>query len=119
MHRASIDPYNQSIWFYHQYLMCTFDPALAPETMAPNLSDQERLEYLNGELEFLVDMLDGAEDCKWIYQALINCSLLVLKIGGIADGELKQNLSSWLTELRALDPLRKGRWEDLEKSLTS
>lgn len=117
IHRALCDPYDQSLWFYHQNLMCSFDPAVAPNTMAPNLGDNERVIYLRRELETLSDMLDGAEDCKWIYQALIHCTLLVSRIGGDLSVETRQNLSEWLTELKKLDPLRKGRWIDLEESL--
>lgn len=117
IHRALIDPYDQSLWFYHQNLMCTCDPALASETMVPGLSDDERLGYLENELTAIREMLDEEKDCKWIYQALIICSLLVLKINSRGSTEPRGNISTWLSELRRLDPLRKGRWDDLEKSL--
>jgi len=36
IHSALFDPYNQSLWFYHQNLMCTFDLDVAKRSMAPN-----------------------------------------------------------------------------------
>lgn len=121
IHRALCDPYDQSLWFYHQNLMCTFDPALSGMTMAPSLSTAERLGYVQREIEELQEMLDGAEDCKYIYQTLIECTLLASRIQGtgtLPSAEKKQILN-WLSELKRLDPLRQGRWLDFEKSLDS
>ena len=65
-------------------------------------------------------MSDGAEDCKYIYQALIDCTLLAAKIQGVQpSGDQKKHILSWLSELKKLDPLRHGRWLDFEKSLES
>lgn len=85
--------------------------------MAPNLTNSERIEYLHEENETITDMLDGAEDCKWIYQSLITCSILISRIEGQLTDEARNNISQWLSELKRLDPLRRGRWQDLEKSL--
>lgn len=88
--------------------------------MAPNLSNTERLEYAQREIDEIQDMLDGAEDCKYIYQALIECTLLESKIQGtVPSVEQKKNILNWLSELKRLDPLRQGRWLDFEKSLGS
>ncbi|KAM5440529.1 Rab geranylgeranyltransferase [Microsporum canis] len=114
VHRALIDPYDQSIWFYHQNLMCTCDMELASQTMAPNLADSDRLKYLRQEIEAIEDILEDTNDCKWIYQALITYTLLVAKINKQVDTVQQQRISGWLTELMRLDPLRKGRWDDLK-----
>lgn len=97
--------------------MCTFDPRLARETMAPNLSNEYRLTYISKELETIQDLLEGAEDCKWIYQALLKYTMLEYSIKGESSGAAKSNLVEWLNELRKLDPLRKGRWDDLSRTL--
>ncbi|KAL4891956.1 prenyltransferase alpha subunit repeat protein [Aspergillus ambiguus] len=117
IHRALCDPYDQSLWFYHQNLMCTFDPATSEQTMAPNLSNSERIDYLRKEIEEIQDMLDGAEDCKYIYQALIECTLLLSKVEGRLGSGDQEKVLSWLSELKKLDPLRQGRWLDFERSL--
>ncbi|KAI9931314.1 hypothetical protein ASPWEDRAFT_166736 [Aspergillus wentii DTO 134E9] len=117
IHRALCDPYDQSLWFYHQNLMSTFDPSVAGQTMAPNLTNSERLEYIRQEIDEVQEMLDGAEDCKYIYQALIDCTLLASKVQGTMPSGDKENILSWLSELKKMDPLRRGRWLDFEKSL--
>lgn len=117
IHKALIDPYDQSLWFYHQNLMCLFDPAVADRTMAPNLSTSERLQYLQEEIQEIQEMLDGAEDCKYIYQALIECSMLVSKVSGTLSSDNRDRILTWLSELKKLDPLRQNRWLDFERTL--
>lgn len=118
IHRALIDPYDQSLWFYHQNLMCTFDPSMSSQAMAPNLSDSERSAYLREEIEAIQDMLDGAEDCKYIYQALMDCTLLVAKVSGSMSREDRDKVLGWLREIKKLDPLRQGRWNDVGRWIT-
>jgi geranylgeranyl transferase type-2 subunit alpha len=118
IHQALIDPRDQSLWFYHQNLMCVFDPSVAERTMAPNLSVSDRVQYLRSEIEFIEEMLDGDEDCKYIYQALINCTVSVSKVTGTQSDSDRHQILSWLSELKKLDPLRKGRWADFERSLS-
>ena len=86
--------------------------------MAPRLSDKERLEYLAAEREYIEEVLDDAQDCKWLYQALIECTILESKVQAEfreGDGE---KVTEWLQQLKILDPLRKGRWADMEHRLT-
>jgi len=117
IHQAFIDPYDQSLWFYHQNLMSAFDPTMAERTMTPNLSTSERLEYIRSEIEEIQEMLDGAEDCKYIYQALIEYTLLASKVEGSLSSDDRAQILSWLSELKKLDPLRRERWLDFEKTL--
>jgi geranylgeranyl transferase type-2 subunit alpha len=116
-HKALIDPYDQSLWFYHQNLMCVFDPSLATRTMAPNLSSAERLKYVQEQKELIDDMLEDCTDCKWIYQALVDCNLLIAKIEGAMPAKDRLEVLHWLKSLIRLDPLRKGHWTDIEKSV--
>jgi geranylgeranyl transferase type-2 subunit alpha len=117
IHQAFIDPYDQSLWFYHQNLMSVFDPTMAERTMTPHLTSSERLEYIRSEIEEIQEMLDGAEDCKYIYQALIEYTLLASKVEGNLSSEDREQILNWLSDLKKLDPLRQERWIDLEKKL--
>jgi geranylgeranyl transferase type-2 subunit alpha len=56
-------------------------------------------------------------DCKWIYQALIDCKLLRAKIQGSLSVQDQGDVRNWLNELKKLDQLRIGRWTDLEQEL--
>ncbi|KAK3698236.1 Rab geranylgeranyltransferase [Vermiconidia calcicola] len=112
------DPYDQSLWFYHQYLMSTLDPSNAQS--APILdpcTNADRLHYLEQELDSVKDMLDGAEDCKYIYQALLDYSRRYIDIEAGNKKVTTMEMKQWLDELRKLDPLREGRWSDLEVKL--
>ena len=96
--------------------MCTFDPRYASRCIAPRLSTQERIEYLSTEIDKIVEMLDGADDCKWIYQSLIHMSMLYKASTGSFPPQAN-NLQAWVGTLKQIDPLRAGRWNDLITSL--
>lgn len=107
---------DQSLWFYHQYLMSTFDPRYAGDSIAPDLTADERVKYVAQEFDRVQEMLDGAEDCKWIYQSLIQLSILYKSL--TTKWPLKaSSVQTWIDELLRLDPLRAGRWNDLKASL--
>jgi geranylgeranyl transferase type-2 subunit alpha len=111
-------PYQQSAWFYYQFLMTTLTDYVGHGTITPNFTPEERAEYVTRQLVILKDMLDGAEDCKWIYNALIDYRMALCRMEErMPDLDEKQDCATWLAELRKLDPDRSGRWHDLEKSL--
>ena len=113
------DPYDQSLWFYHQYLMSTLDPGKHQSaSILDPCRDIDHSRYLEQELDSIRDMSDGVEDCKYIYQALLEYSRRYLEIPSadekkVTTGEMRR----WLEELGKMDPLRKGRWLDLEGTL--
>lgn len=84
--------------------------------MAPTISNEQRLGYVSKEIENLLDMLDGAEDCKWIYQFLLQLSAIYKELSGEWPPE-RAKMSAWIAELHKLDPLRDGRWIDLRRNL--
>lgn len=111
-------PYAQSAWFYYQFLMTTLTNPIGHATITPNFTNKDRTEYVTRQLANLTDMLDGAEDCKWIYSALIEYTLSLGKMENRPLGpHEKQDCQAWLAELRSQDPDRSGRWDDLETSL--
>ena len=107
---------DQSLWFYHQNLMCTFHPKFASLSIAPDLSQDERIGYVSGEISNIMDMIDGAEDCKYIYQALIHMSTLYKSLSHEWPRQA-DDLPKWLSTLKKLDPLRVGRWNDLSEQV--
>lgn len=112
------DPYDQSLWFYHAYLMSTLDRNCPKSAcIILDLDDDTRAEYFEEELETIKDMLDGAEDCKWIYQALLDTASAFRTAKQKDDDDLAKEMAGWLSELRKLDPLRSRRWDDLSTKL--
>jgi geranylgeranyl transferase type-2 subunit alpha len=99
--------------------MCTFDPDLAGKTMAPNLSTVQRRQYLSSEREFVEDLLEDASDSKWVYQSLIELAVLEAKLDGSMSADTKSCVLEWIEKLKTLDPLRRGRWLDLERTVTT
>jgi len=109
------DPYDQSLWFYHQYLMATLDAANAQApSILESCSNGDRLHYLEQELDNIREMMDGAEDCKYIYQALLDYAGRYLDVDAGDKKVTTVEMRGWLDELRKIDPLREGRWRDLE-----
>lgn len=111
-------PYAQSVWFYYQYLMSTLTDFVGHATITPNFTIPDRVAYVRRQLVNLKDMLDGAEDCKWIYSALLEYTLASCQMEGRQPrADEKEDCILWLAELRKLDPLRDGRWNNLENTL--
>ncbi|RDW75741.1 hypothetical protein BP5796_06562 [Coleophoma crateriformis] len=110
------DAYNQSAWFYHEYLMTNLLEPVRQSTITPNMSSTERSAYVVLQIENVKEMLEGEEECKWIYNALLGNTMALwqLEERSPMSDEL-QDCKTWLAELRKLDPLRRGRWDDLEK----
>ena len=87
--------------------------------MLPNLSSEDRLQYVVQERQFIEELLEDVDDCKWVYLALIECVQLQSKLELGQLRERKEEILGWLSKLMILDPLRKGRWDDLRQSLES
>lgn len=112
------DASDQSLWFYHQWLMLTLMTEDLEVTILPNFTVEQRREYAEAQIEELKEMLDGAEECKWIYHGLFEYTLALCKLLHQEPTEAeKDDLRDWIGELRKLDPLRQGRWRAREMEL--
>lgn len=128
------DPYDGSLWGYWRFLLgAVVDPPeegeeregmkRTPKILVP-CGQAEKEHYLRQELESVRGMLDGAEDCKFIYQALLELAPKYAAVTkhkvDMEDDEASatpDEMEEWLDQLRKIDPLRAGRWNDLGKSL--
>jgi geranylgeranyl transferase type-2 subunit alpha len=123
------DSSNQSLWFYYEWLVLVYaNLATIRESILPDLSISQRKDRLTKELDMLADMLDGDEDCKQIYEALVQLTIILSqlqnqqKASGLSEerpqsSEVGRGVWSWLEKLRQLDSLRRGRWDDMESKL--
>ncbi|KAL9087891.1 MAG: hypothetical protein Q9165_006453 [Trypethelium subeluteriae] len=111
------DPYDQSLWGYHQFLILNIVPTVGRQSFVSDLTNSERLDLLEREFKGTRELLEGAEKCKWIYQALLQYSELYLELDAGNRMFTTQDLRHWLDQLKELDTLRTGRWNDLEKKL--
>jgi geranylgeranyl transferase type-2 subunit alpha len=114
----NVGPEDQSLWFYHQYLISNLLEPAGPDTIAPSLTDQERITYVQREIDEIRDLLEDYTNIKWIYEALVGyTSSLSLLAADQGANDNQDDLRHWVSQLRALDPRRAGRWTDLEKKL--
>lgn len=111
-------PEDQSLWFYHQFLIYNIVDIPGPQTIAPALTDDERKSYVQQEIDEVNDLLEDYKNIKWIYEALFQYTLALSRLGEPAEKSvISNNLTDWLQKLRELDPQRSGRWTDLESHL--
>lgn len=114
MQEALVDPFNQSAWFYHAFLMNTLHPNTSPsERILLEVTIHDRQHYYEQEIARIKEMLEDFDDCKWIYQTLIQYNLDYRSFDRQHELSSKAELESWLSELSKLDPARSGRWTDL------
>ncbi|KAF1999138.1 protein prenylyltransferase [Amniculicola lignicola CBS 123094] len=112
------DPFDQSIWYYHRFLLSTLIPSCPDQSkIAVDLSNSDRAQYYTHEMEYIGEILEDETDCKWIYEALLYLAECSLEVDAGTGAFTTQDMRSWLVQLRRLDPLRMGRWSDLGRAL--
>ncbi|KAG9257652.1 uncharacterized protein F5Z01DRAFT_408913 [Emericellopsis atlantica] len=110
----NVGPEDQSLWFYHQFLASNIIDDACSQTIAPALSVDQRRSYIEREIDEIKDLLEDYTDVKWIYEALIQYTQSLSRLGQQAK---PTELKDWLAQLKSLDPQRTGRWNDLEAQL--
>lgn len=87
-------------------------------TITPAFTDEDRVTYITREIENIKELREDYDDIKLIYEALLEYTLSLCQLQGRKPeaGE-KDELDGWLKKLKELDPMRLGRWTDLEKDI--
>lgn len=115
---ALTDPFNQSAWDYHAFLMGTISPGASIESrIVKDFTNHDRIVTFEREMDRIKEMLEVDDDCKLIYEAMLLYAATYLELDGGNKYVTTQELRSWLAKLRELDPLRNGRWDDTETKL--
>lgn len=116
---ALIDPNDQSLWFYHQFLMYSLAPLSPPNSrILPSPTENDRVLYYTQELDRILDVLEDWGDSKWLYRAMLRIvhdfrEYAPNSASPFTDDQARE----WINKIKELDPLRRRRWEDLERSL--
>ncbi|KAM5345593.1 hypothetical protein ACJ41O_011454 [Fusarium nematophilum] len=114
----NVGPEDQSLWYYHQFLVLNLADPTGSRQIAQALTVDERKSYIEREVVEIKDLLEDYRNIKWIYEALIEYVVALGQLTGQAlDSEERSDVASWLEKLRELDPMRNGRWGDLGKEL--
>lgn len=110
-------PYDQSSWFYYQFLMKTI---IEGNSDIARLSRDDQIEELRKQLLSIKDFLDGGEDCKWAYDVLMDTTLALCRLEARSStDEEARDLQSSLHALKSLDTMRTGRWSDTKLRIDS
>ncbi|GFP58526.1 hypothetical protein ACSS6W_005772 [Trichoderma asperelloides] len=109
----NVGPEDQSLWYYHQFLVSQIVGDGNGQSITPALTVGEKITYLKREIDEITDLSEDYDDIKWIYEALLEYTLALNRLEDSSDGA--GNLQTWLTKLRTLDPMREGRWKDVEQ----
>lgn len=115
----NVGPEDQSLWYYHQFLVSQIVGDANGQSITPALTVDEKITYLKHEIDEIKDLLEDYADIKWIYEALSEYALALERLqrtGG--DSAEDSDLQVWLSKLRTLDPMRTGRWNDVEQIAT-
>lgn len=114
----NVGPDDQSLWYYHQFLMLNLVSFVGHPTITPAFTQEERVTYLRREIEGIQELLEDYDDAKLIYEALFDYTLYLCQLQERKPNEQEEeDLRSWLGCLKKLDPMRSGRWADLERDL--
>ncbi|KAH7134817.1 hypothetical protein B0J13DRAFT_91493 [Dactylonectria estremocensis] len=114
----NVGPEDQSLWFYHQYLVLNLVGQTGSVQIAPHLTVDERKSYILREIVDIKDLLEDYQDIKWIYEALVEYTSALWQLTGeVREQQEQSDVEAWLAKLRELDPMRTGRWKDLETQL--
>ncbi|KAI0102579.1 prenyltransferase alpha subunit repeat protein [Nemania sp. FL0031] len=112
----NVGPEDQSLWFYHSFLMSFFDDR-NQQTIVPSLTVQERISYLTREIDEIKGILEDYPNIRWVHQGLLECLVVLdrLEQRGNRDSIEREDLKTSLAKVRLLDPMRIGRWNDWEE----
>ncbi|KAK8149970.1 Rab geranylgeranyltransferase [Beauveria asiatica] len=114
----NVGPEDQSLWYYHQYLI--FNVAEQPANLAivPEMDVNDKVKLISRQVDFIKDLLEDYHDVKWIFEMLLEYTLLTYKLRNEPLGvEQSQELESWVTSIKRLDPQRFNRWQELAEKL--
>ncbi len=116
----NVGPEDQSLWFYFQFLLLNLTESGNWETIAPGLADGERQYLITHTISWVEALTIDYPDIKWPFVAALDCFFELAKVEKrpITKRDLYY-MDMWLQRLRKLDPMRVGRWNDLEMEYKS
>ncbi|KAK6500947.1 Rab geranylgeranyltransferase [Arthrobotrys conoides] len=116
------DPYDQSIQLYNHWLLLESCSSKSTSHVFP-LTDPQKSETLLRALEWMRELLDEEPDCRLLLEEMIFVGGLLRDVGETEEGEevdregIKQDMQSWLEKLMEVDPMRGGRWREMQERL--
>ncbi len=114
----NVGPEDQSLWYYHQYLTWNVTEQPANLSIVPGMAVDDRVKLVTHEIEFIKDLLEDYDNVKWIFEMLLEYTLLISRLRNESLGaEQKTELEGWVVKIQRLDPQRSNRWKELADEL--
>ncbi|KAK3297779.1 uncharacterized protein B0H64DRAFT_393026 [Chaetomium fimeti] len=112
----NVGPEDQSLWYYHQFLVLNLVAPDKHPAMTPDFTREDRVAYLTREIDEIKELVEDYDDVKLIYEALFEYTVYYCQLEERQpEPSERAGLVVWLGKLRELDPMRNGRWADLER----
>ncbi|KAI2626893.1 hypothetical protein GGS21DRAFT_493226 [Xylaria nigripes] len=114
----NVGPEDQSLWYYHRYIVSQIVGIQGRPTITPNLTREQKISYLEQEIDFIKDLLQDFETIKWPYEALLEYTLALHRLRPEAQRNVEDSHPNfWLAKLRKLDSMQTGRWDDVGREI--
>ncbi|CEJ81293.1 hypothetical protein VHEMI01429 [[Torrubiella] hemipterigena] len=113
----NLSPEDQSLWYYHQFLVANITTTDTATSIVPDLSTADRVADIQREIEGIKDLLEDYTDVNWIYVSLLEYSLAICRLEKQSPKENLTELPQWLGKIKELDHLQAGRWNELAAEL--
>ncbi|KAF3290833.1 Rab geranylgeranyltransferase [Orbilia oligospora] len=119
------DPYDQSIQLYNHWLLLESCSSKQTTSTSPvfSLTNSQKLETLSRTLEWMRELLDEEPDCRLLLEEMIFVGSLFRDLDETEEEEdvdreeIKRDMQSWLEKLMEVDPMRGGRWREMQEKL--
>lgn len=114
----NVGPEDQSLWYYHQYLTLNVAEQPADLCIMPGIAVDDRIKMINREIDFIKDLLADYADIKWIFEMLLEYTLIIHKLRNESlEEDQKTEIRDWVASIQKLDPQRSNRWKELAEEL--
>lgn len=131
---TSTNPWDSAVWFYHWWLVGSSAVGAGEgEAVVVRMERGVRLLMVGEEVEALKGLFEEQPGCRFVVKALVGCVGLLWRVRRQPRGEgeeeneeeeeeadeekEKVEVKGWIEKLIELDPMRAGRYRDLEKEL--
>ncbi|KAF3219459.1 Rab geranylgeranyltransferase, variant 2 [Orbilia oligospora] len=120
------DPYDQSIQLYNHWLLlesCSSKQTTSTTSPVFSLTNSQKSETLLRTLEWMRELLDEEPDCRLLLEEMIFVGSLLRDLDETEEeedvdrDEVKRDMQSWLEKLMEVDPMRGGRWREMQEKL--
>ncbi|KAH0613454.1 uncharacterized protein H6S33_005340 [Morchella sextelata] len=128
---TTTNPWDSAVWFYHWWLVGSSAVGEGGAVVV-GMERGVRLLMVGEEVEVLRGLLAEQGGCRFVVKALVGCVGLLWRVRRQPRGEgeeeddeeeevdeekEKVEVKGWIEKLIELDPMRAGRYRDLEKEL--